>query len=114
MLKTPQGVTFDSTGTFFYVTDTGNNRVMKYKFGVGIYGNFAGWQGSISAAPTGGDLGCAGAQPGTATLGWCTGGTSISGNGNGMFNAPAGLSAENSSYLFVGDWSNYRILRLDQ
>ena len=113
VLKNPQGVAFDGTGAFIYVSDTGNNRVSKYRFSTGQYGAFYGWQGNIGTSPTGGDSGCSGALAGTATLGWCTGGTPSVGNGNGMFSAPAGLFTD-SSHLFIGDYSNYRIMRMDQ
>ena len=111
LLNAPRGVAFDSTGAYIYIADTGGNRVQKYQFSSGLYGSFVGWQGSISVSPTGGDSGCSGALAGTATAGWCTGGNSTSGNGNGMFNTPAGLSLD-SSHLFIGDTGNFRIVRI--
>ncbi|MBL7716286.1 MAG: putative Ig domain-containing protein [Bdellovibrionales bacterium] len=112
VLNTPQGVAFDSTGGYFYVADTTNHRVSKYRFAPGLYGNFLGWQGSIVTSPTGGGAGCAGAQSGTVTPTWCTGGTSGTSNGNGAFNNPAMITTT-STAVYTGDYSNYRINRID-
>jgi DNA-binding beta-propeller fold protein YncE len=110
MLNAPRGVTFDTTGAYLYVADYNNHRIAKYNY---TAGTFVGWQGNVGTSPTGGDVGCSGTVAGTATPGWCTGGTGALGNGNGMFNLPQGLSSDSSS-IYIGDSTNHRIIRMDQ
>jgi sugar lactone lactonase YvrE len=104
MLNLPDKIALDSSNNI-YVVDTGNNRVSKYNSA----GGFQGWIGKIATSPTGGATGCNGASVGTVTPGWCTGGTSASGTGDGMLSSPQGLHLDSSGNLYVSDSSNHRI-----
>jgi len=104
MLDTPTGIVLDSSGNL-YVVDSNNARINKYDSS----GVFQGWIGKIATSPTGGAAGCSGAAVGTNTPGWCTGGTSASGTGNGMLNAPNGIALDSSSNLYAMDSGNHRI-----
>ena len=103
--NTPSKITSD--GTFLYVADRSNNRIVRYNMSSGA---FSGWIGRIGTSPTGGDAGCAGAAVGAFTPGWCTGGIAASGTANGNLSGPRGLIFD-SGYLYVGDTSNNRISR---
>jgi len=104
-MNTPSDITSD--GSYLFVADKSNNRVNRYNLLTGV---FSGWIGRISASPTGGDAGCAGAASGTFTPGWCTGGTAAAGTANGNLSAPKGLLFSGSS-LYVADTTNNRISR---
>ncbi len=104
-LQSPKGVATD--GTFLYVSDSTNGRINRWMLNTGAY---MGWQGKISTSPTGGDPGCNGASTGGATPGWCTGGATAAGTGDGMFSSPAGLWTTVDS-LMVADTSNNRVQR---
>jgi sugar lactone lactonase YvrE len=104
MLSTPQKIALDSSNNI-YVVDTGNHRINKYNSS----GVFQGWIGKIATSPTGGAAGCNGASVGSFTPGWCTGGTSASGTGNGMMSSPKGLFLDSSGNLYVSDSGNSRI-----
>ena len=95
----------DSSG-YLYVSDFTNHRVMKF---IASTGAFVGWIGAVNTSPTGGAAGCAGASAGTFTPGWCTGGTSAAGTGDGMLTTPTGLSIDSSGYLYVGEGGGHRI-----
>jgi sugar lactone lactonase YvrE len=104
MLNNPLKLALDSSNNI-YVVDTGNHRINKYNSS----GVFQGWIGKIATSPTGGDAGCNGASVGTFTPGWCTGGTSASGTGDGMMSSPAGATLDSSGNLYISDSSNSRI-----
>jgi hypothetical protein len=104
MMNGPIGVKIDSTGNL-YVADSGNSRINQYS----ASGAFVGWIGKIATSPTGGAAGCNGAAVGTFTPGWCTGGTSVSGTGDGMMSGPRGLMLDSSGNLYVADSNNHRI-----
>jgi sugar lactone lactonase YvrE len=104
MLSNPQKIALDSSNNI-YVVDTGNHRINKYDSS----GVFQGWIGKIATSPTGGAAGCNGASVGTFTPGWCTGGTSASGTGNGMMSSPKGVYLDSSGNLYVSDSDNSRI-----
>ncbi|MFL5813126.1 MAG: hypothetical protein ACJ763_06075 [Bdellovibrionia bacterium] len=106
MLSTPMGIALDSSG-YLYVADNGNNRISKYNV---TSGAFLGWIGQIATSPTGGAAGCAGAAGGTVTPGWCTGGTSKSGDiGDGSMDQPEALAFDTSGNIYVADGHNNRV-----
>lgn len=107
-LNNPYDVTLDSAGNL-YVTDATNNRISKYS----STGAFVGWTGRILTSPTGGAAGCAGAAVGSATPGWCTGGTPQSGTGDGMLSEPYGVELDASGNLYVTEGDNHRISKFD-
>jgi sugar lactone lactonase YvrE len=104
MLSNPLKIALDSSNNI-YVVDTGNHRINKYNSS----GVFQGWIGKIATSPTGGAAGCNGASVGTFTPGWCTGGTSAAGTGNGMMSTPKGVYLDSSGNLYVSDSDNSRI-----
>jgi len=99
----PMAITGD--GTFLYVADNSLHRIQKFNMVTGAY---VGWIGRISVAPIGGAVGCVGAASGTFTPGWCTGGMSQAGGGDGHLSAPSGLVFLNGN-LYVVDVNNHRI-----
>jgi hypothetical protein len=104
MMSYPQVVALDSSGNLF-VADYYNHRISKYNSS----GAFQGWIGTIDTSPTGGAAGCNGAATGTFTPGWCKGGTSTSGTGDGMMYYPQGLALDTSGNLYVADSANARV-----
>jgi DNA-binding beta-propeller fold protein YncE len=107
-INLPYSVLADSGGNLF-VGDN-NNRITKYKASTGAP---IGWMGKIATSPTAGAAACKNAAVGTATPGWCTGGTSTFGTGNGMFMYPMGMSMDSSGLLYVSDNGYNRILKLN-
>ena len=108
-LTAPKGIAADSS--YLYVTDA-SARISRFNRTTGL---FAGWRGKINTlVPTmGGDPGCSAATAGQITPGWCTGGTSITGTGDGMLSAsPGGLWIDGTT-LYVADTTNSRIQKLD-
>ncbi len=103
---TPVATVIDSNN-YLYAIDSGNHRIMKYD---NADGSFLGWIGNVSLRPSGGASGCSSAASGTFTPGWCFGGFSRSGNGNGMLNSPLGIHTA-GGFLYVADQSNNRISR---
>ncbi|MFL5815765.1 MAG: hypothetical protein ACJ763_19510 [Bdellovibrionia bacterium] len=104
MLSSPGGVALDSSGNI-YVADYGNNRISKYNSA----GAFVGWIGKISTQPTGGAAGCSSAAVGSFTPGWCTGGVSASGSGDGMMSSPRNIALDSSGNFYVSDIGNNRL-----
>lgn len=100
--NSPDDVAIDTTNGFFYVADTQNHRIQKFNLSTGAA---IGWIGKI--ATTGGT--CT-AGVGLFTGGWCAGGTSESGSGNGMFNWPRRIALDvTGNALYVADAFNYRV-----
>lgn len=107
-LSTPRSVVKDST--YLYVADSSNHRISRYLLSTGA---FDGWIGRVnSTSGLGGASGCSSTSTGSATPGWCTGGSSQSGTGNGSFNTPIGLFI-NGVNLYVADYGNHRIGKVD-
>lgn len=105
LMRVPNGVTGD--GTYIYVVDQGLHRISKFNASTGV---FVGWVGNIANSPTGGATGCVGATIGTFTPGWCTGGLSDSGTGDGMLNYPSAITyVAATGKLYVVDNLNHRI-----
>lgn len=102
LMHSPLGITGD--GTYIYVTDYGLHRIQKFNATTGAY---VGWIGSINQSPTGGAPGCLGATVGTFTPGWCTGGISQSGTGDGMLANPGQITYA-AGNLYVVDL-NHRV-----
>ncbi len=85
--QNPAGITIDSTNTFLYVTDTGNNRIRKVRLSDGQTFLVAGG-------------GTAGYADGTGTA--------------AKFNKPFGITiSSDNKYLYVADTNNHRIRRID-
>lgn len=102
-LYVPSGIAGD--GTYLYVVDQGLSRINKFNASTGA---FVGWIGNISSVPTGGATGCTGATVGTFTPGWCTGGNSTFGSGDGMLYYPSAIVYV-SGNLYVTDNINHRV-----
>lgn len=104
----PIGLTLANDGTYLYVPK--GSRVQRYLMSTGA---FSGWIGKISASPTGGDSGCNGATVGTVTSGWCFGGNSTNGTGDGMFSTTTtGVWVQNG-FLYVVDSVASRLQRFN-
>ena len=88
-LSGPQGIAVykdsQSGATFVYVTDTGNNRIVKFEY----TGNSASGLSFVNAAGSGGD-------------------------GSNEFNTPAGVGLDDCGNLWVADQLNNRIQILDK
>jgi sugar lactone lactonase YvrE len=96
-------------GDYIYISDRGHHRIKRYKW---LTGSFEGWIGFMSGtSPIGGDPNCAGAMTGSFTPGWCKGGASSSSASFGFYD-PKGLASD-GTYLYVADYSNARIVRID-
>ena len=104
-LNSPNLLAADAT--YLFVSSRSNSRIDRYIIATGAY---AGWIGRVNATPTSGDAGCTSAALDSFTPGWCIGGTSKTGTGDGHFNAMRGISLVGSS-LYVSDTSNNRIQR---
>lgn len=99
-------VSMASDATYLYVSDYELHRITRYRISTGVA---EGWIGNISTSPTGGAPGCNGAPVDTFTPGWCTGGRSKSGAGDGMMNRPIEIVV-NAGKMYVADRGNNRIL----
>jgi sugar lactone lactonase YvrE len=103
----PGSMAIDVPNDLLYLAD--GNRVVRYRASTGA---FQGFIGRIGTSPTGGDPGCAGAASNSATPGWCTGGSSTSGTGDGSLNTASGVAIDSSrGYLYVTDRYNYRVMK---
>ncbi len=102
------GMDFDSVNNIIYASQfTSEHRILRIN---ASNGQITGWIGKILTSPTGGDAGCNGASIGTFTPGWCTGGSSNSGTGDGMLTSPSALVVDQANdLLYVSDSGNYRI-----
>ncbi len=108
-LWSPAGITGD--GTYLYVTDSGLHRISKFVASTGAY---VGWVGMVSTTPTGGVTGCTSATASTGTPGWCVGGTSGAGTGDGMLSSPSGITyVASTGYIYVIDANNHRVVSYD-
>jgi len=94
--------------TYFYVADNVNHRIAKITKSTGEY---MGWMGRIASPATGGDPSCSVAPLGQATPGFCIGGLSMSGVGNGMFTSPHSLILDGNQ-LYVAEFTNSRLIRI--
>lgn len=104
IFQTPTGIAADST--YVYVSDRDLSRVSRFRIDDG---SPQGWIGLIATSPTGGSVEtCNGASVGTFTPGWCNGGKSQNGTGDGAMSYPAGLVV-NAGVLYVVDAGNHRI-----
>ena len=97
-LNTPMSVA--RLGSYLYVLDQGNQRIVRYQADTG---DFGGWIGRVATAPSGGATGCTSTAIDAATPGWCTGGTSKSGTGDGMFSSLMDVALGPDNLLYVLD-----------
>lgn len=117
--NTPSDIVVVNTKMF--VTDYSNHRVQKFDVASGA---FEGWIGRVGTVPTGG-TGCATLSVGDPTPGWCTGGTAQVSNRYNLqvtptetvappegFQNPLSIDG-NASYLYIADYSNRRVVRVD-
>ncbi len=98
-----QDITGD--GTYLYIADMYLHRIQRFNK---VTGQSGGWIGGIGTTPTGGAAGCTGATVSTFTPGWCTGGYSQSGSGDGFLSSPNAITYVNGN-LYVVDSSNHRV-----
>jgi NHL repeat len=119
LMYRPSGIAGDGTPTteanYIYVVDQGLHRINKFNAKTGA---FIGWIGKIATVPTGGDPGCTDslnlAAVGKFTPGWCTGGMSTWGSGDGHLAYPSGITySSNTGYIYVVDANNHRISSYD-
>ncbi|CAN5679552.1 hypothetical protein BH10BDE1_BH10BDE1_17300 [soil metagenome] len=108
IMRYPNGITGD--GTYLYVIDKELDRIQKFNASTGAY---IGWVGSVgSSAPTGGAAGCIGRAQGLPAPGWCTGGTSQAGTGDGQYYDPTAITVVGGN-LYVVDSSNQRVVSIN-
>ncbi len=108
VMNQPMGLTGD--GTYLYLTDQGLHRISKYNAATGAY---VGWIGMVSSTPpSGGATGCTSTANGAFTPGWCVGGTSASGTGDGMLSYPSAITHV-AGKLYVVDTNNHRVSSYD-
>jgi hypothetical protein len=119
---------------YLFVSDYTNHRILKYEASTGV---FIGWTGRILTTPTSGPTGGTATQGtnctdatksavGNTTTGWCKGGTAqtsgsglVSGatfggsvDGGNQFNGPEYITND-GTYLYISDFNNNRIVKLD-
>jgi hypothetical protein len=107
VLRNPVSITGD--GTHLYVVDRGRHAIHKYIMSTGAY---VGWIGRINTTPVGGDPGCnnpAIAAPNSFTPGWCIGGSSREGSGDGHMWNPTAITTTGGN-LYVIDSVNHRVV----
>ncbi|MGH1467298.1 MAG: hypothetical protein ACRBBP_00245 [Bdellovibrionales bacterium] len=103
IMNQPWGLASD--GTWLYITDYARHRIQKFDIDTGVYG---GWIGRVNATPTGGAPGCSTAVNNDFTPGWCFGGRSEPGSGDGNLDNPTGITYA-SGNLYVIDADNERV-----
>jgi hypothetical protein len=107
-MNLPRGVTGDGS-SYLYVVDAGTNRILRFS----TAGAFLGWIGGINGTATTGpatsndSASCTGAVN-QFTPGWCIGGQSTSGTGNGYLNYPTAITYSGGK-LYVVDYNNSRV-----
>lgn len=115
--QTPWGLVKGTISSidYLFVTDTTEHTITKIRLSDGvIIGKIGRIGGSLGAIPTGGGANCTGLtyNGSKTTSGWCTGGIYQSGNAEGAFNTPAGITFL-GGYLYVADNANHRIVKID-
>lgn len=103
IMNDPRGLTTD--GSWLYVTDRGLHRIHKYNLATGAYG---GWIGRVNTTPTGGAAGCTSTGNNQFTPGWCIGGRSEAGSGDGNLYYPWHITYT-AGNLYVVDTINDRV-----
>ncbi len=107
IMQRPHGLTTD--GTWLYVTDFSLHRIQRFNLDTGAYGGWIGRIGnSVANIPTGGDPGCTAAGVNSFTPGWCLGGLSREGNGDGQMYQPTAIVFHGGN-LYVVDTRNHRV-----
>ncbi len=99
----PTGIAGD--GTHLYVVDMYLHRIQKFNMATGAY---VGWIGWVGTSPIGGAAGCSGAATAAFTPGWCLGGMSTNGSGNGALWNPTALTVV-AGNIYVMDSNNHRV-----
>lgn len=100
--SSPRGVWADSN--YVYVSDTGNNRIVRIDANTGAA---AGWKGLIGSTTGMTDSTCISAGVGAITPKWCTGGTAAGSKKLGGFDTPQGIGGD-TNYIYVLDGRNNR------
>jgi hypothetical protein len=101
--QTVFGIVAHSEAGYLYIVDRGNHRVLKHNLSSGSFvGGIGGLSASTGTCPSSG-----------AASSWCTGGTFASGNTDGKFNTPWGISIDTVNYnLYVNDYANNRLVKI--
>lgn len=105
LINSPRNLATD--GTYLYVAS--QHRILRFLLSDG---SFQGWYGKIASVTGMTPAVCALAGVGNTTPEWCYGGTHTSGALDGQFNTITGFTFL-SGYLYVTDYSNQRIQRLN-
>ena len=100
MFDQPSGVQVDAAGDALYISDQYNNRIVKVTASTGAFvGAIGNTTASTGTCPASG-----------AAKNWCTGGTFIRGDSDGMFYEPEDLAVDPVHItLFIADLDNNRI-----
>lgn len=104
ILRSPIGTAHDAN--YIYVADYALHRISRYHKATG---EADGWIGRVATTPSGGAPGCTAAAPNSFTPGWCTGGQSTWGSGDGHLYYPTSLVVT-SGNIYVVDRGNHRIV----
>jgi hypothetical protein len=103
--NSPRGIWGD--GTYLYVADAGNHRIVRIKLSDG---SFQGWKGAIASTT---DISPAECATDASTVGytqrWCKGGLSAMSTKMGGFALPVGIIGD-GNYLYVHDGRNNRLV----
>jgi DNA-binding beta-propeller fold protein YncE len=104
MFFQPKGNTVDSTNGYLYTSEALSGKLSKFTLSTGA---FIGAIGSLSTST--------GTCPGAgAAAGWCTGGTFMSGSGDGMYSQLNGIVADPiGGYIYAADTGNNRVVKID-
>ncbi|MEO5970648.1 MAG: NHL repeat-containing protein [Bdellovibrionia bacterium] len=100
LLSYPQDVAIDFSNGSLLVADSNNNRIQNFSLLRGVFSGAIGLTStSVGTCPSG-----------AAASTWCTGGTFISGAGDGMLSRPSSIKVDwANGFFYVSDSGNHRI-----